>query len=83
MQVMACNAEAVKLATFINNQTPMLASDPILSHLIAAEVVTTDFLSSSVQTTLPSKVSSTLPANGAVTLIPSVIVTTLLLLLTF
>ena len=26
----------MKLATFINNRTPMLASDPILSHMVAA-----------------------------------------------
>ncbi len=80
---MACNAEAVKLATFINNQTPMLASDPILSHLVAAEVVSTDFLSS-IQTT-PSNEPGTLPGgrDGAVTLIPSVVLTALLLLLTF
>ncbi len=80
---MACNAEAVKLATFINNQTPMLASDPILSHLVAAEVVSTDFLSS-VQTTHPNG-PGTLPGgrDGAVTLIPSVVLTALLLLLTF
>ena len=37
-QIEACNQEAVKLATLINNRAPMLASDPLLSHLIAARV---------------------------------------------
>jgi hypothetical protein len=40
MQIEACNQEAKKLATLINNRTPMLASDPLLSHLIAARVDT-------------------------------------------
>lgn len=39
-QIDTCNQEAVKLATFINNHTPMLASDPYLSHLVAASVQT-------------------------------------------
>ena len=40
LQIDTCNQEAVKLATFINNQTPMLASDPYLSHMVAAKVQT-------------------------------------------
>ena len=39
-QIEACNQEAVKLATFINNRTPMLAMDPVLSHLVGALVDT-------------------------------------------
>ena len=39
-QIEACNQEAIKLGTLINNRTPMLASDPLLSHLIAARVET-------------------------------------------
>ena len=39
-QIEACNQEAIKLSTFINNRTPLMASDPVLSHLVAAFVNT-------------------------------------------
>ena len=45
LQIEACNQEAVKLATLINNRTPMLASDPFLSHLIAARAKVSYFQS--------------------------------------
>ena len=32
----------MRLATIINNRTPLLSSDPILSHLIAAHVETAE-----------------------------------------
>lgn len=77
---MACNAEAVKLSTFVNNHTPMLASDPILSHLVAADVVSTRF-QRSTQTT-PPNLGTPPVMDGAVTLIPSALLTALLFLLT-
>jgi hypothetical protein len=40
-----CNQEAVKLATLINNRAPLLASDPYLSHLIAARAQVSRFQS--------------------------------------
>lgn len=37
MQVDTCIQEGVRLATLINNQAPVVATDPVLSHLIAAD----------------------------------------------
>ena len=80
LQVKACNAEAVKLATFINNHTPMFASDPILSHLVAAEVATTTFLSSHGTTPPVNTPGRGEPASAGL-IVPSVTVVTLLLIL--
>ncbi len=79
---MACNAEAVKLATFINNHTPMLASDPILSHLVAAKVVSASFQVPTKAT--PPSNSPSSPVDGvdsAFALLPSTFLITILLVL--
>lgn len=49
-QIETCNQEALKLATMINNRSPMLASDPFLSHLIAAHVEISHILTKDLET---------------------------------
>ena len=64
-----CHEEAIKLATLINNHTPVLSSDPFLSHLIAALV------SNSVKTAIPTTETPTnLPTNKAGRFVQSFIV---------
>ena len=64
-QIEVCHQEAVKLATFINNQTPMIASDPFLSHLIAAHV------SENIErNTATEERHTSIADNGVIELIP-------------
>ena len=53
-QLQACNMEAQILTTLINNRSPVIVSDPYLTHLVGAELQMADSHS-----TVPTSTTST------------------------
>lgn len=67
-----CHQEAVKLATFINTQIPMLSFDPYLSHFIGAHVAE-NFREEVIPTT---EILTFTVINNCIKFVPNIIIIT-------